>query len=97
MVELDVTNVRELEDFLINECMYAVSALTKFLPFFFPSNICFYLPARSDSCIDNSLSQCRKVQKHCADFFKIFQGIVRGKLDQLKRCFEVCFVSHSPI
>ena len=28
MVELDVTNVRELEDFLINDCMYAVSALT---------------------------------------------------------------------
>jgi len=24
MQELDVTNVRELEDFLINECMYAV-------------------------------------------------------------------------
>ncbi|KAF4402289.1 hypothetical protein G4B88_003210 [Cannabis sativa] len=39
MQELDVTNVRELEDFLINECMYA--------------------------------------------------GIVRGKLDQLRRCFEV--------
>ncbi|XP_019413274.1 PREDICTED: COP9 signalosome complex subunit 7-like isoform X2 [Lupinus angustifolius] len=39
MQELDVTNVRELEDFLINECMYA--------------------------------------------------GIVRGKLDQLQRCFEV--------
>ncbi|KAL6964946.1 COP9 signalosome complex subunit 7 [Sarracenia purpurea var. burkii] len=36
--ELDVTNVRELEDFLINECMYV--------------------------------------------------GIVRGKLDQLRRCFE---------
>ncbi|VVA89568.1 unnamed protein product [Arabis nemorensis] len=43
MVELDVTNVRELEDFLINECMYA--------------------------------------------------GIVRGKLDQLKRCFEVPFAA----
>lgn len=27
MVELDITNVRELEDFLINECMYAVSVL----------------------------------------------------------------------
>ncbi|CAK9149395.1 unnamed protein product [Ilex paraguariensis] len=38
--ELDVTNVRELEDFLINECMYV--------------------------------------------------GIVRGKLDQLQRCFELC-------
>ena len=37
MLELDVTNVRELEDFLINECMYT--------------------------------------------------GIVRGKLDQLRRCF----------
>lgn len=24
MQELDVTNVRELEDFLINECMYSV-------------------------------------------------------------------------
>ncbi|KAF3594536.1 hypothetical protein DY000_02023831 [Brassica cretica] len=43
MVELDVTNVRELEDFLINDCMYA--------------------------------------------------GIVRGKLDQLKRCFEVPFAA----
>ncbi|CAN8296004.1 unnamed protein product [Cochlearia groenlandica] len=43
MVELDVTNVRELEDFLINECMYS--------------------------------------------------GILRGKLDQLKRCFEVSFAS----
>lgn len=30
MQELDVTNVRELEDFLINECMYAVGHL--FLP-----------------------------------------------------------------
>lgn len=27
MMELDVTNVRELEDFLINECMYAVGSL----------------------------------------------------------------------
>ncbi|KAG5627024.1 hypothetical protein H5410_012242 [Solanum commersonii] len=43
MQELDVTNVRELEDFLINECMYV--------------------------------------------------GIVRGKLDQLKRCFEVQFAA----
>ncbi|XP_074591411.1 COP9 signalosome complex subunit 7-like isoform X2 [Curcuma longa] len=41
MEELDVSNVRELEDFLINECMYA--------------------------------------------------GIARGKLDQLRRCFEVQF------
>ncbi|KAK9274102.1 hypothetical protein L1049_018916 [Liquidambar formosana] len=43
MQELDITNVRELEDFLINECMYA--------------------------------------------------GIVRGKLDQLRRCFEVQFAA----
>lgn len=43
MEELDVTNVRELEDFLINECMYA--------------------------------------------------GIVRGKLDQLRRCVEVQFAA----
>ncbi|KAK9095179.1 hypothetical protein Scep_026648 [Stephania cephalantha] len=43
MHELDVSNVRELEDFLINECMYA--------------------------------------------------GIVRGKLDQLRRCFEVQFAA----
>ncbi|GLT51562.1 hypothetical protein SLA2020_249640 [Shorea laevis] len=43
MQELDVANVRELEDFLINECMYA--------------------------------------------------GIVRGKLDQLRRCFEVQFAA----
>ncbi|MQL80524.1 hypothetical protein Taro_012958 [Colocasia esculenta] len=43
MLELDVSNVRELEDFLINECMYA--------------------------------------------------GIVRGKLDQLRRCFEVQFAA----
>ncbi|XP_039005551.1 uncharacterized protein LOC120132946 [Hibiscus syriacus] len=43
MLELDVTNVRELEDFLINECMYA--------------------------------------------------GIVRGKLDQLRRCFEIHFAA----
>lgn len=27
MLALDVTNVRELEDFLINECMYAVCSL----------------------------------------------------------------------
>ncbi|KAI4302824.1 hypothetical protein MLD38_038525 [Melastoma candidum] len=39
MLELDVVNVRELEDFLINECMY--------------------------------------------------MGIIRGQLDQLRRCFEV--------
>eukprot|EP00262_Sarcandra_glabra_P020398 TRINITY_DN809_c0_g1_i1.p1 TRINITY_DN809_c0_g1~~TRINITY_DN809_c0_g1_i1.p1 ORF type:complete len:247 (-),score=36.63 TRINITY_DN809_c0_g1_i1:217-957(-) len=43
MQELDVSNVRELEDFLINECMYA--------------------------------------------------GIVRGKLDQWRRCFEVQFAA----
>ncbi|XP_052194199.1 COP9 signalosome complex subunit 7-like isoform X1 [Diospyros lotus] len=43
MQELDVANVRELEDFLINECMYV--------------------------------------------------GIVRGKLDQLRRCFEVQFAA----
>ncbi|KAB2052191.1 hypothetical protein E1A91_A12G104800v1 [Gossypium mustelinum] len=43
MLELDVTNVRELEDFIINECIYA--------------------------------------------------GIVRGKLDQLRRCFEVQFAA----
>uniref|UniRef100_A0A2P2LU69 PCI domain-containing protein n=1 Tax=Rhizophora mucronata TaxID=61149 RepID=A0A2P2LU69_RHIMU len=43
MQDLDVTNVRELEDFLINECMYV--------------------------------------------------GIVRGKLDQLRRCFEVQFAA----
>ncbi|KAJ0970695.1 hypothetical protein J5N97_018654 [Dioscorea zingiberensis] len=41
--EIDVLNVRELEDFLINECMYA--------------------------------------------------GIVKGKLDQLRRCFEVQFAA----
>ncbi|GER46481.1 COP9 signalosome complex subunit 7 [Striga asiatica] len=41
MRELDVSNVRELEDFLINDCMYV--------------------------------------------------GIIRGKLDQLRRCFEVVF------
>lgn len=28
MQELDISNVRELEDFLINECMYAVCALS---------------------------------------------------------------------
>ncbi|XP_004308503.1 PREDICTED: COP9 signalosome complex subunit 7-like [Fragaria vesca subsp. vesca] len=43
MQQLDVANVRELEDFLINECMYA--------------------------------------------------GIVRGKLDQLRKCFEVQFAA----
>lgn len=43
MEELDVTNVRQLEDFLINECMYV--------------------------------------------------GIVRGKLDQSQRCFEVQFAA----
>ncbi|KAG8363442.1 hypothetical protein BUALT_Bualt19G0023000 [Buddleja alternifolia] len=43
MQELDVANVRELEDFLINDCMYV--------------------------------------------------GIVRGKLDQLRRCFEVQFAA----
>ncbi|XP_073118804.1 COP9 signalosome complex subunit 7 isoform X1 [Henckelia pumila] len=43
MQEIDVTNVRELEDFLINDCMYV--------------------------------------------------GIVRGKLDQLRRCVEVQFAA----
>ncbi|KAH7687551.1 COP9 signalosome complex subunit 7 protein [Dioscorea alata] len=43
ILEIDVANVRELEDFLINECMYA--------------------------------------------------GIVKGKLDQLRRCFEVQFAA----
>ncbi|CAH8336817.1 unnamed protein product [Eruca vesicaria subsp. sativa] len=54
MAELDVTNVRQLEDFLLNQCMYARLILT---------------------------------------FAQIFQGIVRGNLDQFKRCFQVCFVS----
>ncbi|WZZ19731.1 hypothetical protein YC2023_121118 [Brassica napus] len=36
-----------------------------------------------------------KLHKLDTDFVNIFQGIVRGKLDQLKRCFEVC--CHSPI
>jgi hypothetical protein len=43
MQELDVTNVRELEDFLINECMYAVG----FLPAAFHSFYnygCFFFP-----------------------------------------------------
>lgn len=31
MQQLDVSNVRELEDFLINECMYAVSILPSYL------------------------------------------------------------------
>lgn len=31
MLELDVLNVRELEDFLINECMYAVSIIKKII------------------------------------------------------------------
>nr|XP_028961418.1 COP9 signalosome complex subunit 7-like isoform X9 [Malus domestica] len=43
MQELDVINVQELEDFLINECMYA--------------------------------------------------GIIRGKLDQLQKCFELQFAA----
>ncbi|GER49376.1 COP9 complex subunit 7a [Striga asiatica] len=43
MKELDVTNVRELEDFLINDCMYV--------------------------------------------------GIIRGKLDQFRRCLEVQFAA----
>ncbi|KAF5768632.1 hypothetical protein HanXRQr2_Chr14g0638631 [Helianthus annuus] len=43
MQKLDVINVRELEDFLINECMY--------------------------------------------------MGIVKGKLDQLRRCFQVQFAA----
>ncbi|XP_039070288.1 COP9 signalosome complex subunit 7-like isoform X2 [Hibiscus syriacus] len=43
MLELDITNVRELEDFIISECIYA--------------------------------------------------GIVRGKLDQMRRCFEVQFAA----
>ncbi|KAL6569298.1 COP9 signalosome complex subunit 7 [Orobanche minor] len=43
MQELDVTNVRQLEDFLINDCMYV--------------------------------------------------GIIRGKLDQLRRCLEVHFAA----
>ncbi|GFQ07483.1 cop9 signalosome complex subunit 7 [Phtheirospermum japonicum] len=43
MQELDVTNVRELEDFLINDCMYV--------------------------------------------------GIIRGKLDQFRRCLEVQFAA----
>jgi hypothetical protein len=30
MQELDVSNVRELEDFLINECMYSVSCYILF-------------------------------------------------------------------
>lgn len=72
MAELDVSNVRELEDFLINECMYAVSTLKQF------SSVLYLF-----TCL--------------ADVFTISQGIVRGKLDQLKRCFEVCFVSHSPV
>lgn len=36
MQELDVANVRELEDFLINECMYAVIILSSFYLNFSP-------------------------------------------------------------
>ncbi|CAN1145955.1 COP9 signalosome complex subunit 7 [Linum perenne] len=57
MQELDVTNVRELEDFLINECMYAVG-----------------IPSAAFLLYEH-------------------QGIVRGKLDQLRRCFEVQFAA----
>ncbi|KAA3471493.1 COP9 signalosome complex subunit 7-like isoform X2 [Gossypium australe] len=57
MLELDVTNVRELEDFLINDCMYAVRNM--------------YL----------QLSELS------------FGGLVRGKLDQLRRYFEVQFAA----
>lgn len=44
MEELDITNIRELEDFLINDCMYAVSFLAKIkvevlVSIFFLSNI----------------------------------------------------------
>lgn len=74
MVELDVSNVRELEDFLINDCMYAVSVLLPSISSFFP------------------------MQKTLLTIYNqsILQGIVRGKLDQLKRCFEVCCLSLNP-
>lgn len=42
MQELDVANVRELEDFLINECMYAVIILSSFYLNFSPHYIELY-------------------------------------------------------
>ncbi|KAG6435604.1 hypothetical protein SASPL_100478 [Salvia splendens] len=55
MQELDVANVRQLEDFLINDCILITA----------PSQ---HSPTHQ-------------------------RGIVRGKLDQLRRCFEVQFAA----
>ncbi|KAL4352501.1 hypothetical protein GQ457_06G035150 [Hibiscus cannabinus] len=60
MLELDVTNVRELEDFLINECMYAGLGM-----------------------------KGKRGQGHLPSL----RGIVRGKLDQVRRCFEIQFAA----
>jgi hypothetical protein len=42
MQELDVMNVRELEDFLINECMYAVGTLPSEFIFMLNTNDLLY-------------------------------------------------------
>jgi len=67
MQELDVTNVRELEDFLINECMYAVG----FLPAAFHSFYnygCFFFPLFF-FLWENGVDWASKM-------YKIFYGVV---------------------
>jgi hypothetical protein len=66
MQELDVTNVRELEDFLINECMYAVG----FLPAAFHSfynHDCFFFALFFFFCGKMELIGLAK----CINFFMV--------------------------
>ncbi|PNY09976.1 cop9 signalosome complex subunit 7-like protein [Trifolium pratense] len=88
MQELDVTNVRELEDFLINECMYA-----RIMTAFNGRNHGSLLGGSDYHCRTELLKwlNCACLSILCA--FMQLWGIVRGKLDQLRRCLEVQFAA----
>ncbi|PPD67840.1 hypothetical protein GOBAR_DD35278 [Gossypium barbadense] len=109
MMELDVTNVRELEDFLINECIYLNFPLVV-VPNTLdqtplsqgsrkegekgegaPSSPYCYLKFPFGCCIHFLLSQgFGEVGERKGP---ALPGIVRGKLDQLRRCFEIQFAA----
>ncbi|KAF9624291.1 hypothetical protein IFM89_009199 [Coptis chinensis] len=120
MQELDVSNVRELEDFLINDCMYARPDpnVTRNAGRFVWGTDTFgrinwgmvrrYYASKGLSlfllCVFGILRRTmggkalrfQSLMKE-TEFLKgitdLRQGIVRGKLDQLRRCFEVQFAA----
>jgi hypothetical protein len=82
MQQLDISNVRELEDLLINDCMYSVGNLLLDgvnLPF-----VTAVYSRLFGRAVYSGVS--------LTEVWVLRQGIVRGKLDQRRRCFEVNFL-----